>query len=175
MQMPPLIARLDARDRALLARWMLDALAPVRQARAWRVLTHLGGARMTIAAVLVPFALGGAAERAAAVAAAIALTVSHLVVQVVKRSVGRPRPRFAEGTALVEIPDRFSFPSGHACAALAVALTYALAFPAYAVSSILLATLIGLSRVRLGVHYPGDVLAGQGIAVLTVAGVRALL
>jgi undecaprenyl-diphosphatase len=68
-------------------------------------------------------------------------------------------------------PDRFSFPSGHACASMAVALAYGLAFPALAVPLVALATIVGFSRVCLGVHYPGDVLIGQLIAAGTALGV----
>ena len=37
-----------------------------------------------------------------------------------------------------------------------------------------IAVLIGMSRVRLGVHYPGDVLVGQLIAIATGVAVRAV-
>jgi undecaprenyl-diphosphatase len=71
--------------------------------------------------------------------------------------------------ALVREPDRFSFPSGHATAAMAVALAYAVVFPALAPLLIAVAEAVGFSRVRLGVHYPSDVLVGQVIAIGTVA------
>jgi undecaprenyl-diphosphatase len=54
-----------------------------------------------------------------------------------------------------------------------VALSYGIAFPAVAGPLILLALLVGYSRVRLGVHYPSDVVAGQLLALLTAVGVAA--
>jgi undecaprenyl-diphosphatase len=71
-------------------------------------------------------------------------------------------------------PDRFSFPSGHAAASMSVALGYGVTFPVLAVPLLVLALLVGFSRVRLGVHFPGDVLVGQMMAFLTAAGVLAL-
>lgn len=63
---------------------------------------------------------------------------------------------------------RGSPPSGHATAALAVALSCALAFPAFAPLLVPFAVLVGWSRVVLGVHYPGEVMVGQLIALGTV-------
>jgi undecaprenyl-diphosphatase len=161
--------RLDARDRALFVRWVISELTPVRSTRLWRGLTHLGGLRGSIVAVLVPFLGSSGALRAAAREAIIALVVSHLVVQVVKRSVMRRRPTEVETAgAFVEVPDCFSFPSGHACASMSVAFAYGLHVPTLAVPLVALASVVGFSRVRLGVHYPGDVLVGQAIAIVTV-------
>ena len=100
--------------------------------------------------------------------AAVGLVISHCVVQIIKRKVLRERPSTAVGTeALITSPDAFSFPSGHATAAMAVAFVYAVAFPAWAAPLMMLAAAVGISRVCLRVHYPGNVLAGQAIAILT--------
>lgn len=161
-----ILSNLGARDRTLFLRFALVDSSP-RARLFWTILTYAGGATCTILAVTVPLLLGGALA-AAALQALVTLILSHLVVQLVKRTVGRPRPsRDVACTALVVEPDRFSFPSGHAAAAMSVAFVYASAYPPLAVPLVALAAAVGMSRVFLGVHYPGDVLTGQLIAVLT--------
>lgn len=163
-----LITRLDARDRALFLRWVIGAHTPRRATQAWRALTHVGGARVTILAVLLPMFFAGAELQLVAIQAAWALAISHGVVQVIKRFVLRERPsvQVIERTH-VAVPDRFSFPSGHSCSVMSVAFVYAAAYPALSWPLLMLSGLVGWSRVRLGVHYPGDVLAGQAIAIAT--------
>lgn len=139
-----------------------------------RWLTHLGGARVTIGTGLGLIALG---EREVGLAVLIALTLSHVAVQVLKRAVARPRPCDANGRplALVDLPDPFSFPSGHAAAATAVAGAVTVVHPIAAPILIPLAALIAYSRVALRVHHVGDVIAGVALGAAGVAAASALL
>lgn len=139
-----------------------------------RWLTHLGGARATIGLGLLLVALG---EQLLGLAALCALTASHLAVQVLKRAVARPRPCDANGQplALIDLPDPFSFPSGHAAAATAVGGTIAIAHPMLAPILLPLAALIAASRVRLRVHHVGDVIAGVLLGCAGAIGAAALI
>ena len=164
--MSPWLIRLDARDRALFARLALTSSTAGSRRRFWASLTHLGGARASIGLAFMQSVVPGGSLQFAWRTSCL-LGLSHLVVQLIKRSVGRPRPSAHESIeALVLIPDRFSFPSGHACAAMALAVGVASAVPSLTLPLLLVAMLIGLSRVMLGAHYPGDVLMGQAIALI---------
>jgi undecaprenyl-diphosphatase len=171
----PLLVRLGARDRALMLRCAISPAAP-RAARAgWAAITHLGSTAVSLGAAGLPWFACCRLHEASRLAL-ITLVASHLLVQLVKRTVGRGRPSVAcTVSAAVPEPDRFSFPSGHAAASLAVALSYGVMFPVWAGPLLLLALLVGFSRVRLAVHYPSDVVTGQMIAIVTAAGVWAVL
>lgn len=138
--------------------------------------THLADPRVVIPLTLV--LLMGLVPGLADVGelAAFALAASHLAVHLLKRRVVRPRPLLPVGLDfLVEPPDRFSFPSGHAAAGLSVALPLFLALSGPAAGLVLgLGLLVGVSRCYLGVHYPGDVLVGWTLATLAVAAGSAL-
>lgn len=163
-----LLARVERSERALFVRCVDHASVHHLMRRGWTVLTHLGGTLSSIALAGLPLVFANGALRDAATHAALVLLVSHVAVQLVKRTVNRRRPSMREATAsLVAEPDRFSFPSGHSCAAMAVAFAYAMAFPALALPLLAVAVLVGMSRVFLGVHYPGDVVVGQAIAIVT--------
>ena len=165
MYRTPFISRLDARDRELFHRWVaVDASAFSRTF--WRVVTRLGGATLTIGLALATIVLADGDLRAAGIQAAVTLAATHLVAQVLKRTITRPRPSGLTFEALVAAPDKYAFPSGHAIAASSLAFVYAAHFPVLAPALLLLATLVAVSRVRLGVHYPGDVLVGQVIALV---------
>ena len=164
-------SRLNETDRRWLqgvARWR----APSWVHRGFLVLTHLGGAiaTLTIGAVLVAMPL----TRALGIAVLVANAGSHVVVQIIKRSAHRPRPHFQDDTitSLIAHPDEFSLPSGHSAAAMAIAMTLVLwrglpLVPGVVMwGALVLAIIVGMSRVYLRVHYVTDVLLGQFIGVI---------
>ena len=59
----------------------------------------------------------------------------------------------------------YSFPSGHATFAWALALVLASKQPRLKYAYFLLAALISLSRIYLGKHYPADIVAGSAIGL----------
>jgi len=163
----------------LIDRRGFEALADHRHPyadRLMRMLTHLGGGPISI--LLVAFMMSRQAPQWAAAGrqAAFALVVSHVFVQLLKRGIARRRPSLSPGLApLIKVPDQFSFPSGHAAAALSVGLPLAATLPGvFGPAVLVLAAMVGLSRCYLGVHYPCDVIAGWVLAcaahVFDVAG-----
>ena len=166
--MPAWILRLGKYDERLLH-------AVVARRMGWldtivRLLTRLGDPPVAIV-LAVALALGFGGELGGArFVPAFALAFSFLLSQILKRFFSRTRPDLPVGiSSLIQAPDRFSFPSGHATAALSIALpaAFSLALP---VGVLVLAAgmTVGLTRCYLGVHYPGDVLAGWSLAVLSV-------
>ena len=157
---------------------MLRCAMPTGSSRgarvAWTGITHLGGTGPSLLAAGLPW-FACCALHATSKVALLTVVLSHLVVQIVKRTVVRGRPATAElCSRLVREPDPFSFPSGHATASMSVAVVYGAAFPVWAAPLLFLAILVGFSRVRLGVHYPSDVLVGQLIAAVTAIVLSAL-
>ena len=171
----PLLLRLDDRDRALYVRYVIGEPASRAALLFWTVLTNMGGVTASVAFALVPLLTAEGRLKVAAMQAAWTLSISLLIGQAVKRIVVRTRPtERVRCNAHVCVPDRFSFPSGHAAASMSIAFIHAAAFHSVGWPLLVVAMLIGVSRVRLGVHYPGDVVVGQLVAIATGVAVRAL-
>ena len=125
-------------------------------------ITHIGGATFTILSTLLIILLTNHQTKMAAYSSALALAVSHIPVQLVKKLFPRKRPYLTiEETKVPLNPLKdHSFPSGHTTAIFSVIIPFVLFIPALSVILIPIGLSVGLSRIYLGLHYPSDVMAG---------------
>jgi undecaprenyl-diphosphatase len=102
------------------------------------------------------------------IVAVLAMGASDLLAhRVIKPWVARPRPARAGEPVILRAPvnGAYSFPSNHAINMGAAAAVLTVAYPAGALLFAAGAVLVGYSRVYVGAHYPGDVLAGLALGV----------
>ncbi|CAN7547495.1 lipid A 1-phosphatase LpxE [Neorhizobium sp. LjRoot104] len=95
----------------------------------------------------------------------VAVAGSGLLVNLVKRIIGRARPVLYEQWGFHGFNpfsgSRFeSFPSGHATTVGAFLMALALLAPRYRLFFLIMSLWIGFSRVIVAAHYPSDVIAG---------------
>lgn len=116
----------------------------------------------------------GPGRRAAARAVGSLAVSSALTNLVAKRVFDRVRPARDDIPAIRRLrrePISSSFPSGHAASAAAFATAVSMESPLLGAAVAPLAAAVGYSRVHVGVHYPGDVVAGAalgaGVALAT--------
>lgn len=92
---------------------------------------------------------------------------------ILKNLVARPRPCDIDATVtlLLSRPHGHSFPSGHSINSMVAAVALFLNNKKIGIPALIIATLIGFSRMYLFVHFPTDVLGGFAIAILVAIGV----
>lgn len=161
-----------------------ETIGPNWMAQFAREISALGSYSALVLVVLVSTLFLSAAEQRISLRTLLGATVSgYAMMMLLKLQFQRPRP-----TIVPHLADfhSSSFPSGHALMSAVVYVTlgfqllrvidnqrlrFAIMFTA-----ILLTTLVGASRVFLGVHFPSDVLAGwtAGLvwSLLWLVGVR---
>jgi undecaprenyl-diphosphatase len=149
-----------------------------------RVVTGLGSLTVVMIAVGLTIAVLLTRERRRiieSVTLAAGLLVTWAAVHIAKTAIDRPRP----ADPLVDTSGQ-SYPSGHAAyafawVAIAVVLTRTLPglarTTAVIVAALVLATIIGLTRVYLRAHYLSDVVGGVGLSatVFALAGMAGLV
>jgi len=120
--------------------------------------------------------LGAAA--AAALFLFLSIAVSGLITDLLKFVFGRARPKllFANETFGFDWwgtkADFWSFPSGHATTAVAIAAALYCLWPRYLPLYIGFAVLVSVSRAVVGAHYVSDVIAATFIAIAATAYLR---
>jgi membrane-associated phospholipid phosphatase len=107
-----------------------------------------------------------------------AVAFSSLVTEVLKYSIGRGRP-FVGGepnafhfSHFAGNPAYYSFPSGHATTAFALALAVSAVWPQARVAMAVYALIIAATRLVLLAHHPSDVVAGALVGTVGAMFVR---
>jgi membrane-associated phospholipid phosphatase len=107
-----------------------------------------------------------------------AVAFSNLVTEILKYCIGRGRP-FVGGEAnafhfshFAGNPAYYSFPSGHATTAFALALAVSAVWPQTRVAMAIYALIIAVSRLVLLAHHPSDVVAGAMVGIVGTVLVR---
>ena len=95
---------------------------------------------------------------AGCIAYALDVSLYWLLKNLIKRD--RPAIKIDFYEAWITPSDQFSFPSGHTAAAFLFAWLIWTFYPVFALPLFLWASLVGISRVLLGVHYPSDIVVG---------------
>ena len=107
-----------------------------------------------------------------------AVAVPNLVTEVLKYCIGRGRP-FVGGEAnafhfshFAGNPAYYSFPSGHATTAFALALAVSVIWPQARLAMAVYAIVIAATRLVLVAHHPSDVVAGALVGIVGAMFVR---
>lgn len=138
---------------------------------AFVLITELGGLSVLLVALSVLYWVGDRESTATVIGYTL---VALAVTLALKQWFTAPRPPRSV-QAVTERPDTAGFPSGHAISATVVYGGLVLARERlrdarYVVGAGSVIGLVGLSRIVIGVHYVGDVLAGYAVGAAVLAG-----
>jgi undecaprenyl-diphosphatase len=153
---------IQARDHQVMRkvnRWR----AP-RWLRYWMIAsTRLGDGWVWYSVGIALLLFGGEMRFVAFGASALAEAATVLLFGTIKKASKRKRPCQLESHCWSKVlpPDQFSFPSGHAMSAFAIAVPLCILYPQLQAGLLALSISIAISRVILGMHFVSDVVVGS--------------
>ena len=129
------------------------------------LITEIGDGTFLFGVALIMLLAPKAYRKMSGILLMAGLTFVYNICNVLKLVVERPRPFLVlKDVSTVFTTGGFSFPSTHSAMVFMAAVILARCFRTKPVFYIL-ATIVSLSRIYLGLHYPSDVLAGAVIGV----------
>ena len=141
----------------------------------WSSLTRLAGFPSEILILTLVLIAYGKKKWRKILIVVLAFSLFRLAGEIVKEGTAIPRACWQNSAkTLISCPGSFSFPSGHATLAFAVAFVFAAKYPKFRYPLFALAALVAFSRIYIGMHFPSDVLAGAvlgsavGLAVTSI-------
>lgn len=135
--------------------------------RLFRFISLTGDGYMYVAISLIAFFSDETLGEIFFLTALLAFAFEMPLFTILKNIIKRERPYIhIEGAHTIITPvDKFSLPSGHTAAAFLMATLLFIHYPIFSLASFIWASLIGISRVMIGVHYPTDILVGACLGV----------
>jgi len=153
---------IESRDHAVMRR--VNRWRAPRWLRVWMVFsTRLGDGWIWYSIGIALLLLGGEYRFTAFAAAASAEVATVALFRLLKNASKRKRPCQLEAHCWSKVlpPDQFSFPSGHAMSAFAIAVPLCIFYPQLQAALLALSISIAISRVILGMHFVSDVIVGS--------------
>jgi undecaprenyl-diphosphatase len=157
---------IQARDHQVMRK--VHRWRPPRWLRFWMIAsTKLGDGWIWYTVGIAVLLFGGDTRFVAFAAGASAEVATVLIFRLIKKASKRKRPCQLESHCWSKIlpPDQFSFPSGHAMSAFAIAIPICIYYPQLQAGLLALSVSIAISRVVLGMHFVSDVVVGSLMGV----------
>jgi undecaprenyl-diphosphatase len=157
---------IQARDHQVMRK--VHRWRPPRWLRFWMIAsTKLGDGWIWYTVGIAVLLFGGDNRFIAFAAAATAEATTVVLFRLIKKTSKRKRPCQLESHCWSKIlpPDQFSFPSGHAMSAFAIAIPLCIYYPELQAALLALSVSIALSRIVLGMHFVSDVVVGSLMGV----------
>jgi len=147
--------------------WLMNARLLTLLTKVSRYLSKTGDGQLYPLVAAVLCWLNGGLENQVLQVVFLAFAIERPVYFVLKNSFKRDRPEAAliNFQSIIKPSDKFSFPSGHTSAAFMMATLIGHFIPSLVIPVFFWASLVGFSRVVLGVHFPTDTLVGAMMGV----------
>ena len=148
--------------------WLINARMYSALTKTSRYLSKTGDGQLYLLIIGLLYWRSGI-ESPSLQAVLLAFLIERPVYFVLKNSLKRNRPEAAliNFHSIITPSDKFSFPSGHTSAVFMMATVLGYYFPPLMIPLYCWATLVGCSRVVLGVHFPTDILVGVLLGIST--------